>query len=174
IEVLWTLIPILILVALSVPSMRLLYATDEVGKADIVIKVTGYQWYWNYEYVDEKIAFDSYLIDEADLSDEQKSLRLMATDNKLVLPVNKRIKFIITSGDVLHAWAVSDFGVRIDAVPGRLNETWAYIEKPGEYFGFCSELCGKGHSYMPIHVEVLEEEKYLKWLESSRDEFDIS
>ncbi len=169
-EILWTGIPIVILVLLAIPSLRLLYATDDVGKADMVVKVTGYQWYWNYEYVDEGIEFDAYMVDDQDIEESQKNFRLMLTDNQLVLPLNKRIKFIITSGDVLHSWSLSDFGVRLDAVPGRLNETWALIEKPGEYFGFCSELCGQGHSFMPIHVKVLEEQEYRQWLEGMKDE----
>ncbi|MEM7072013.1 MAG: cytochrome c oxidase subunit II [Pseudomonadota bacterium] len=173
-EVIWTAVPVVILVALFVPSMRVLYATDAIGQADMTVKVTGYQWYWNYEYPDEQIGFDAYLLGDDELTDANRHLRLMATDNQLVLPVGQKIRFIITSGDVLHAWAVSDFGVRMDAVPGRLNETWALIEKPGEYFGFCSELCGQGHAYMPIHVRAVPMEEYQQWLDSVREEFSIS
>ena len=171
-EFAWTIIPALILAVLFIPSMKLHYFSEEIPESDITIKITGYQWYWNYGYPDEgDLNFDSYLIADEDLTEEQKKYRLMLVDNPLVVPVGKNIRIQMTSGDVIHNWAVSDFGVRLDAVPGRLNETWVNVKKEGRYFGFCSELCGTGHAYMPITVDVVSEEKFQQWLKKAKTEF---
>ncbi|MEY3112400.1 MAG: hypothetical protein RJA85_47, partial [Pseudomonadota bacterium] len=153
IEIIWTVIPCLILIVIAVPSFRLLYKQDIIPKADVTIKATGYQWYWGYEYPDQNIAFDANMIETKNLKPNQP--RLLETDNHVVVPVNKVIKVLITANDVLHAWAVPSFGVKRDAVPGRINETWFKAEKEGVYYGQCSELCGSRHAFMPITVRVV-------------------
>ena len=135
VEILWTLIPCLILIVMAVPSFKILYKQDTIPKADLTIKAVGYQWYWGYEYPDENIIFDSYMIEEKDLKADQP--RLLAVDNEVVVPVNKVVKVLITANDVLHAWALPSFGVKRDAVPGRINETWFKAEKEGTYYGQC-------------------------------------
>ena len=165
-EVLWTVIPCLILVVIAIPSFKLLYKQDVIPKADITIKAIGYQWYWGYEYPDQKIAFEASMIETKDLKPGQP--RLLATDKHVVVPVNKVVKVLITANDVLHAWALPAFGVKRDAVPGRINETWFKAEKEGIFYGQCSELCGIKHAFMPITVEVVSEEKYKKWVEMAK------
>jgi cytochrome c oxidase subunit 2 len=162
VEVLWTLIPCLILIVMAVPSFKILYKQDTIPKAEVTIKAVGYQWYWGYEYPDESIIFDSYMIEDKDLKENQP--RLLAVDNELVVPVNKVVKVLITANDVLHAWALPSFGVKRDAVPGRINETWFKAEKVGTYYGQCSELCGIKHAFMPITVRVVSNEEYNDWL----------
>ena len=169
IEIMWTVIPCLILIVIAVPSFRLLYKQDIVPKADVTIKATGYQWYWGYEYPDQNIAFDANMIDTKNLKSNQ--LRLLETDNHVVVPVNKVIKVLITANDVLHAWAVPSFGVKRDAVPGRINETWFKAEKEGVYYGQCSELCGSRHAFMPITVRVVSDKQYNEWLKESKIKF---
>ena len=169
IEIMWTVIPCLILIVIAVPSFRLLYKQDIIPKADVTIKATGYQWYWGYEYPDQNIAFDANMIDTKNLKSNQ--LRLLETDNHVVVPVNKVIKVLITANDVLHAWAVPSFGVKRDAVPGRINETWFKAEKEGVYYGQCSELCGSRHSFMPITVRVVSDKQYNEWLKESKIKF---
>ena len=169
VEILWTLIPCLILIVMAVPSFKILYKQDTIPKADLTIKAIGYQWYWGYEYPDENIIFDSYMIEEKDLRADQP--RLLAVDNEVVVPVNKVIKVLITANDVLHAWALPSFGVKRDAVPGRINETWFKAEKEGTYYGQCSELCGIKHAFMPITVKVVSEEDYQEWLSEARVKF---
>ena len=169
IEVLWTLVPCLILVVLAVPSFKLLYEQDTIPKADVTIKAVGYQWYWGYEYPDENIIFDSYLVDEKDLKENQP--RLLTVDNEVYVPVNKVVKVMITANDVLHAWALPSFGVKKDAVPGRINEAWFKAEKTGTYYGQCSELCGIKHAFMPITVNVVTEVEYNLWLEEAKQKF---
>ena len=166
IEVLWTVIPCLILVVIAIPSFKLLYKQDIIPKADITIKAIGYQWYWGYEYPDQKIAFEATMIETKDLKPGQP--RLLATDKHVVVPVNKVVKVLITANDVLHAWALPAFGVKRDAVPGRINETWFKAEKEGIFYGQCSELCGIKHAFMPITVEVVSEEKYKEWVEMAK------
>jgi len=166
VEVLWTLIPCLILIVMAVPSFKILYKQDSIPKADVTVKAIGYQWYWGYEYPDENIIFDSYMIEDKDLKENQP--RLLAVDNELVVPVNKVVKVLITANDVLHAWALPSFGVKRDAVPGRINETWFKAEEVGTYYGQCSELCGIKHAFMPITVEVVSEEKYKEWLDMAK------
>ena len=169
IEVLWTLIPCLILIVLAVPSFKVLYSQDEIPKADVTIKAIGYQWYWGYEYPDENIIFDSYMIDEKDLKEGQP--RLLTVDNEVYVPVNKVVKVMITANDVLHAWALPSFGVKRDAVPGRINETWFKADRTGTFYGQCSELCGIKHAFMPITVNVVTEDEYNQWLDKAKVEF---
>jgi cytochrome c oxidase subunit 2 len=169
VEVLWTLIPCLILIVIAVPSFKILYKQDAIPKADLTIKAIGYQWYWGYEYPDENIIFDSYMVEDKDLKADQP--RLLAVDNEVVVPVNKVVKVLITANDVLHAWALPSFGVKRDAVPGRINETWFKAEKTGTYYGQCSELCGIKHAFMPITVKVVSEEEYQEWLMDARVKF---
>ncbi len=169
VEVLWTLIPCLILIVMAVPSFKILYSQDAIPKADVTVKAIGYQWYWGYEYPDQNIYFDSYMIEDKDLKENQP--RLLAVDNELVVPVNKVIKVMITANDVLHAWALPSFGVKRDAVPGRINETWFKAEKVGTYYGQCSELCGIKHAFMPIEVRVVTDEEYEEWLSEAKVKF---
>ena len=169
VEVLWTLIPCLILIVIAVPSFKILYKQDAIPKADLTIKAIGYQWYWGYEYPDENLVFDSYMIEEKDLKANQP--RLLAVDNEVVVPVGKVVKVLITANDVLHAWALPSFGVKRDAVPGRINETWFKAEKVGTYYGQCSELCGIKHAFMPIEVRVVTEEEYQEWLLDAKVKF---
>jgi len=169
VEVLWTLIPCLILIVMAVPSFKILYSQDSIPKADVTVKAIGYQWYWGYEYPDQNIYFDSYMIEDKDLKENQP--RLLAVDNELVVPVNKVIKVMITANDVLHAWALPSFGVKRDAVPGRINETWFKAEKVGTYYGQCSELCGIKHAFMPIEVRVVTDEEYEEWLLEAKVKF---
>ena len=169
VEVLWTLIPCLILIVMAVPSFKILYKQDTIPKAEVTIKAIGYQWYWGYEYPDENIIFESYMIKEEDLKKNQP--RLLTVDNEVVVPVNKVVKVLITANDVLHAWALPSFGVKRDAVPGRINETWFKAEKVGTYYGQCSELCGIQHAFMPITVRVVSEEDYAEWLSGAKIKF---
>jgi cytochrome c oxidase subunit 2 len=169
VEVLWTLIPCLILIVMAVPSFKILYKQDTIPKADVTVKAIGYQWYWGYEYPDENIIFDSYMIETKDLKKDQP--RLLAVDNEVVVPVNKVVKVLITANDVLHAWALPSFGVKRDAVPGRINETWFKAEKVGTYYGQCSELCGIKHAFMPITVRVVSDEDYQEWLTGAKIKF---
>ena len=171
IEVLWTLIPVLILVVIAVPSFKLLYKADVIPKVDMTIKATGHQWYWNYEYVDHgKFSFDANMVAEEDLKEGQP--RLLETDNRVVVPANSVIRLQVTAADVLHSWTIPAFGQKIDAVPGRLNEIWfGPIKNEGVYYGQCSELCGTRHSFMPITVEVVSREKFDVWVEKAKREF---
>ena len=169
VEVLWTLIPCLILIVMAVPSFKILYKQDTIPKVDVTIKAVGYQWYWGYEYPDENIIFESYMIKEDELKENQP--RLLTVDNEIVVPVNKVVKVLITANDVLHAWALPSFGVKRDAVPGRINETWFKAEKVGTYYGQCSELCGIQHAFMPITVRVVTDEEYAIWLAEAKMKF---
>ena len=169
VEVLWTLIPCLILIVMAVPSFKILYKQDTIPKAEVTIKAIGYQWYWGYEYPDENIIFESYMIKEEELKENQP--RLLTVDNEVVVPVNKVVKVLITANDVLHAWALPSFGVKRDAVPGRINETWFKAEKVGTYYGQCSELCGIQHAFMPITVRVVTDEEYAIWLADAKMKF---
>ena len=169
VEIIWTLVPCLILIVMAVPSFKVLYSQDTIPKADVTIKAIGYQWYWGYEYPDENIIFDSYMIEEKDLEAGQP--RLLAVDNVVVVPVNKVVKVLITANDVLHAWALPAFGVKRDAMPGRINETWFKAERIGTFYGQCSELCGIKHAFMPIEVRVVSEEDYKSWLDEAKIKF---
>ena len=169
VEVAWTIIPIVVLVFIGAFSLPILFKQQEIPKADITIKVTGYQWYWGYEYPDENIIFESYMIKDEDLKENQP--RLLTVDNEVIVPVNKVVKVLITANDVLHAWALPSFGVKRDAVPGRINETWFKAEKVGTYYGQCSELCGIEHAFMPITVKVVTDEEYAIWLTEAKMKF---
>ena len=169
IEIIWTLVPCLILIIMAVPSFKVLYSQDKVPPADVTVKAIGYQWYWGYEYPDENIIFDSYMIEDKDLKANQP--RLLSVDNEVVVPVNKNIKVLITANDVLHAWALPSFGVKRDAVPGRINETWFKADRTGTFYGQCSELCGIKHAFMPITVKVVTDEEYKKWLLEAKEKF---
>mgnify|MGYP002757341622 CR=1 FL=1 len=165
IEVAWTLIPVLILVTIAVPSFRLLFLELDVPKADLTVKATGKQWYWSYAYPDNgKFEFDSLLA-------QDKPPRLLGVDNEMVVPVNKVIRVQTTGADVIHSFAVPSFGIKIDAIPGRLNETWFKATKVGMYYGQCSELCGKDHAYMPIAVRVVSDQDFAAWVEDAKKKF---
>jgi len=162
-EVVWTLIPVLILVVIAIPSMKMLYYVDKSVATEMTLKITGSQWYWGYEYPDHGgINFVSNLVPDQDLQPGQP--RLLATDNAAVLPVDTNIKLLMTSSDVIHSWAVPAFGVKLDAVPGRLNETWVRIDKEGTFYGQCSEICGAGHGFMPIEVKAVSKPAFAEWV----------
>ena len=165
IEVAWTLIPVLILVGIAVPSFRLLFLQLDLPKADLTIKATGKQWYWSYSYPDNgKFEFDSLLVAD-------KQPRLLGVDNEMVVPVNKVVRIQTTGADVIHAFAVPAFGIKIDSIPGRLNETWFKATKTGMYYGQCSELCGKDHAFMPIAVRVVSDQEFATWVEGAKKKF---
>ena len=166
-EMVWTVVPVIILVLIAVPSFKLLYLSDVVPKADMTVKATGHQWYWSYEYPDHgKFTFDSIMVADADLKPGQP--RLLETDTTVVVPVNATVRVQVTAADVLHAWAMPAFGVKIDAVPGRLNETWFKATKEGTYYGQCSELCGVNHGFMPIKVQVVSKQAFDEWTAAQR------
>lgn len=162
-EVLWTAVPVLVLIVIAVPSFKVLYFMDRAENAEMTLKVTGRQWYWDYEYPDhDAIAFSSYMIPDEEIKPGQK--RLLEVDNRVVLPVGTNIRVLITGGDVIHSWAMPAFGVKTDAIPGRVNETWVRIDKEGVYYGQCSEICGTGHAFMPIAVEAVSKERFAQWV----------
>jgi cytochrome c oxidase subunit 2 len=170
IEILWTVIPVILLIIIAIPSFRLLYVSETIPKADLTIKAIGNQWYWTYEYPDfDDISFDANMLLEHELSDPK--LRLLETDTQIVVPVDKVVKLQITSADVLHAWTIPAFGVKMDAVPGRLNETWFKANKEGIYYGQCSELCGPKHAFMPINVKVVSDKEFEEWLNFAKSEY---
>ena len=165
IEVAWTLIPVLILVGIAVPSFRLLFLELDIPKADLTIKATGKQWYWSYAYPDNgKFEFDSLMA-------QDKQPRLLGVDNEMVVPVNKIVRVQTTGADVIHSFAVPAFGIKVDAIPGRLNETWFKATKTGMFYGQCSELCGKDHAFMPIAVRVVSDQEFASWVEAAKKKF---
>ncbi len=169
-EMIWTVVPVIILVGIAVPSFRLLYYQEVVPKSDMTIKAIGHQWYWSYEYPDHgRFTFDAQMVPDDEI--KQGQIRLLETDNAVVLPVDTTIRVIVTAENVLHAWAIPSFGVKIDAVPGRLNETWVRIEREGTYYGQCSELCGVNHGFMPIMVRAVSKDEFAKWVGSARSKF---
>lgn len=171
-EVLWTALPVLILIVIAVPSFKLLYYADRVENPDMTLKITGHQWYWSYEYPDYgNFGFDANMVSDEDIAKNPKLKRLLDTDNRVVLPVGKKIQLLMTSDDVLHNWGIPSFGVKLDTVPGRLNETWVQIKKPGVYYGFCSELCGANHSYMPVAIEAVSPEDFAIWVKAARKKY---
>src|ERR1700730_1308623 len=171
IEVAWTLIPVLILVGIAIPSFRLLFQELDIPKADLTIKATGKQWYWSYAYPDNgKFEFDSLLACDESRTKCQPP-RLLSVDNEVVVPVNKIVRIETTGADVIHSFAVPAFGIKIDAIPGRLNETWFQATKTGMYYGQCSELCGKDHAYMPIAVKVVSDQEFSAWVEDAKKKF---
>lgn len=164
-EIMWTVIPVVILIIIAIPSFQLLYYTDRTADPELTIKVTGYQWYWGYSYPDHPQVEDflSYMIADGDINEENNEVRLLSTDTKVVLPIDTNIQILVTAADVLHSWAVPSMGLKMDAVPGRMNETWVNITKPGIYYGQCSELCGKDHAYMPIEIHAVTKEEFEAW-----------
>jgi cytochrome c oxidase subunit II len=168
-EVAWTLIPVVILTAIAVPSFKLLFLQTTIPPADVTVKAVGKQWYWSYNYPDSKFEFDSIMLQDKDRKPDQP--RLLAVDNDLVVPVNKIVRVQVIGSDVIHAFAVPSFGIKIDAVPGRLNETWFKATREGIYYGQCSELCGKDHAYMPIAVRVVSEKDYATWLDQAKKKY---
>ncbi len=172
IEILWTVIPVLILVVIAVPSFRLLYYMDETKNAEMVIKVTGNQWYWNYEYMDDQIAFDSYMLSDDELQPGQP--RLLSVDNPLVVPANTKIKMLVTGNDVMHSFFVPSLAVQTYAFIGRVNEVWIDVpEGENTYYGQCNQICGVNHSFMPIVVKAMAKEEYQAWLADAKQEFAI-
>lgn len=173
IEIAWTLIPILILVFIGAFSLPVLFKQQEIPEGDIQIKVTGYQWYWGYEYIDHEFGFESFKLEKEDLAEYgyNEDEYLLATDTAVVVPVDKIVVMSVTAADVIHSWTIPSFGVKQDGVPGRLAELWFKAEKEGVYFGQCSELCGKDHAYMPITVKVVSQEEYDAWLDGAIEEY---
>jgi cytochrome c oxidase subunit 2 len=166
-EVAWTILPVVILVAIAIPSFRLLFVQLDVPKPDLTVKATGKQWYWSYNYPDNgNFEFDSLIVEDKDLKPGQP--RLLTVDNEMVVPVNKVVHVLVTGADVIHSFAVPSFGVRIDAVPGRLNDTWFRATSEGLFHGQCSELCGKDHAYMPITVRVVSDAEFAAWVETEK------
>jgi cytochrome c oxidase subunit II len=173
VEVAWTVIPVLILVVMAFPSLRLLYAQNKIpAKADVVLKVTGHQWYWSYEYVDEKVGFDANLLKASELKPGQPNL--LATDNPVVVPVGKVVKVLMTGEDVIHAWWIPSLFLQQDAVPGRTVETWFKAEKPGIYYGQCNQICGINHGYMPIELHVVSAADYATWMLAAKTKFALN
>lgn len=170
VEVVWTVVPVLILVGIAIPSFKLMYFADRTEEAEMTIKAIGHQWYWSYEYPDNgNFTFDALLIPDEELKPGQ--LRLLETDNRVVIPVNTKIRLLITASDVIHSFAVPSFGVKLDAVPGKTNETWTEVTQEGVYYGQCSELCGDNHAYMPITIEVVSKEKFAAWVAEAQQKF---
>lgn len=169
-EVAWTVVPVLILLVIAIPSFRLLYAQYDFPKADVTIKATGHQWYWSYNYPDHgNFNFDAYMLEDKDLKPGQP--RLLATDNEVVVPVNKVVHILLTADDVIHNWTVPAFGVKVDAVPGRVARLWFNARETGIYYGQCSELCGERHAFMPIQVRVVTEQEFAAWVDDAKKKF---
>lgn len=164
IETAWTVLPIFVLIIIAIPSLRLLYLLDEVSDASITLKTVGHQWYWRYEYSDfNHIEFDSYIIPYNDIPNE--GFRLLEVDNRTVLPIQTQIRVLITAADVLHSWTVPSLGVKVDATPGRLNQTSFFINRPGLFFGQCSEICGANHRFIPIIIERVTTKSFINWIQ---------
>lgn len=170
-EVAWTVVPVLILTVIAIPSFRLLYFEETIPKSDLTIKAIGKQWYWSYEYPDNgNFAFDALMLPDRRAA-QQGEPRLLATANHVVVPVGKTVRILTTGADVIHSWAMPAFGVKIDAVPGRINQTWFKAEREGIFYGQCSELCGARHPFMPIEVEVVSQEKFDAWVMQAKQKF---
>ncbi len=166
-EIIWTVIPVLLLTIIAVPTFKIIYFASEVPEAELTLKVVGHQWYWSYQYPDNGgISFDSYMIQDKDLQRGQK--RLLDVDNRVVLPAETIVRIQVTASDVIHSFAVPAFGIKTDAVPGRVNETWIKVDRPGVYYGQCSELCGAQHAFMPIAVEIVPKQDFQRWLEQAK------
>jgi cytochrome c oxidase subunit 2 len=170
-EIVWTAIPTLILFVICFPSIKLVYFADKVPDSSMTVKVIGLQWYWQYQYPDDKIEFESRMIADKDIQPGQK--RLLDVDHQVVIPVNTNVRLLVTAGaeDVIHSWSVPAFGIKQDAVPGRIREVWINVKKEGVYYGQCSEICGSGHAYMPIVVRVVSKGDYAKWLSEAKQKF---
>ena len=170
VEVLWTVIPVVILVLIAIPSFKLLYYSDTIPEADITVKAIGHQWYWSYEYPDHgNFTFDATILADDELRGGQP--RLLSVDNRVVVPVNKVVRVQVTADDVLHAWTIPAFGVKVDGVPGRLNEVWFRAERTGTFYGQCSELCGVNHGFMPIRVDVVTVQEFNAWISWAKKEY---
>ena len=170
IEIIWTVVPVLILVVIAVPSFKLLYLTEADKPVDMVVKVSGAQWYWNYEYPDEEVVFDSYIIAEEDLKDNQK--RMLDVDNPLVVPEGTRIKFLVTGNDVMHSFFVPSLALQVYSIAGRVNEIWTEIPMgKKKYYGQCNQICGVNHAYMPIVIQALPKNEYKEWLKEAKVKF---
>lgn len=170
-EIVWTIVPAIILILIAFPSLKILYLMDEVMDPALTIKAIGHQWYWSYEYSDyqtETLEFDSYMVPTSDLN--KGDFRLLEVDNRLVLPINTHVRILVTGADVLHSFAVPALAVKMDAVPGRLNQTGVFIKRPGIFYGQCSEICGANHSFMPIVIEAVSLDKYINWVLSGSSE----
>lgn len=164
-EIVWTVVPVIILITIAVPSFKLLYYMDRTENPEMTLKVTGYQWYWGYEYPDHGgVSFTSNMVPRTDIDTAKGQIRNLSVDNPLVLPVDTDIQVLVTAADVLHSFAVPAFGIKTDAVPGRTNETWIRIEKEGTYYGQCSELCGANHAFMPVEVHAVSKEAFAQWV----------
>ena len=173
-EVAWTIIPVMILVVIAIPSFKLLNKQLIEPKADVTVKITGKQWYWSYEYPKDQaggFGFDSLMKAEKDIKPADGDIRLLSVDNEAVVPIGKNVRFEITASDVIHSFVVQSLGIRMDAVPGRLNSTWFKAEREGLYYGQCSKICGKDHAYMPIAVRVVSAEKYTAWLADAKKKY---
>jgi cytochrome c oxidase subunit 2 len=172
-EIAWTVLPILVLLFIGVNSLPVLFNQQEIPEGEIHIKVTGYQWYWGYEYTDHEFEFESFLLEKENLAANgyMEDEYLLATDTKVVVPIGKTVVMDVTGADVIHSWTIPAFGVKQDAVPGRIAQLWFEAEKEGIFFGQCSELCGKDHAFMPITVEVVSQEKYDAWLKGAIEEY---
>nr|YP_009429102.1 cytochrome c oxidase subunit II [Rhipicephalus turanicus]ASW20677.1 cytochrome c oxidase subunit II [Rhipicephalus turanicus]ASW20679.1 cytochrome c oxidase subunit II [Rhipicephalus turanicus]ASW20681.1 cytochrome c oxidase subunit II [Rhipicephalus turanicus]ASW20683.1 cytochrome c oxidase subunit II [Rhipicephalus turanicus]ASW20685.1 cytochrome c oxidase subunit II [Rhipicephalus turanicus] len=162
IEIIWTIIPAITLIFIAIPSLHLLYLTDETFNSQISIKILGHQWYWSYEYSDFNKEFDSFMIPESEMM--KNSFRLLDTDNNLVIPINTNIKYLISSMDVIHSWTIPSLGIKMDAVPGRLNQSFSISSRPGLYYGQCSEICGANHSFMPISLEITSMKNFINFI----------
>jgi len=165
-EVVWTALPVLILVVIAIPSLRLLDKQVTIPEPDVTIKAVGYQWYWGYEYPDEGIEMTAFMLQKDELEENGYSSDeyLLATDTRVVVPADSNVQLLVTAADVIHNWAMPAFGIKTDAIPGRVNQTWFRVDEPGTYFGQCSELCGSNHAYMPIVVEVVPQDDYDAWV----------
>nr|BEI62440.1 cytochrome c oxidase subunit 2 [Ixodes fujitai] len=164
IETIWTIIPAITLIFIAFPSLRLLYMLDESFSPTITIKIIGHQWYWSYEFSDFNIEFDSFMIPSNEM--KMNSFRLLDVDNRMVIPFNSHIKFLISSADVIHSWTIPSLGMKMDAIPGRLNQSFSFSNRPGIFFGQCSEICGANHSFMPISMEITSSDNFIKWIKS--------
>ncbi len=172
VEVAWTVVPVLILVAITIPSLKLVYFEDRTLTPDLTVKVTGHQWYWEYTYPDRGgIDFSSYMVPGNKLAPDQKNLRQLAVDNPLVVPVGENVRVLITSADVLHSWFMPSLGVQRYAIPGRVVETWFRVDKPGDYYGECNQICGINHDAMSIDVHAVTPAEFQVWLKSAKDKY---
>lgn len=173
IEIAWTVVPIIILLVIAIPSFKLLYFTDRAANPDMTLKVIGHQWYWSYQYPDNgNFQFDSIIVQDSDLKQGQP--RLLTTDNSAVVPVGATVRVLVTADDVIHSWSVPALGVKYDAVPGRLSETWFKAEREGMYYGQCSQICGQGHGFMPVSVKVVSQDEFKKWVADSQKQYGVS
>jgi cytochrome c oxidase subunit 2 len=170
IEILWTVLPVVILVVIAIPSFKLLYFEDRAPDAKMTLKVTAHQWYWSYGYPDNaNVQFDSYMVQDSDLKPGQ--IRMLSVDNPLVLPAQTDVRILVNGTDVMHSFFIPSLGVQIYAVPGRVNETWVNIDRPGTYYGECNQICGDNHPYMPIEIQALSKDDFAKWVETAKKKF---